>query len=330
MRWPSLNELPAPPPDKTGWPWTEQSSTVPDLLPDGSPWPRISIVTPSYNQGAFIEETIRSVLLQGYPNLEYIVIDGASTDGSVEIIERYQPWLTYWTTETDHGQAEAINKGLDRATGEIVNWLNSDDLLYIGALKRVASAYCNDNSAALYNGSALRVDADGTYGAPFTAKTLSAEVVFEGKVPLPQPAIFFKRESWVQHGKLKNFYYAIDTDLFLSCIVSGRAHLVGGPPLALMRIHEAAKTAQTSALKPMFLERFEIFTRLSRDPKTPTDIRRHINYGLNRESLRLAHVIARDRGNWSQALLWFLRAVKYSPKKTLYRFPDVLLGYFHR
>jgi len=330
MRSPRLYELPTPPPGKNGWPWTEETSPLPEHREDNKAWPLISIVTPSYNQADFIEETIRSVLLQGYPNLEYIVIDGGSKDHSVEIIERYQPWLTYWISEKDHGQANAINKGLDRSSGVLANWLNSDDLLYLGALKRLVAAYFEDESALLYNGSALRIDALGTYGSPYAANQLCPESAFEGKIPLPQPAIFFKRESWLQHGKLKSFYYAMDTHLFFSCIVSGHAKTVGGQPLALMRIHGEAKTAKSDALRPMFMERFEIFSALSRDPRIPTRMKKYVYYGLNRESLRIARITARDKGHRPEALLWLLRAFKYSPKNTLFRFPDLVLGHYHR
>jgi len=141
MRCPTLSELPPPPEGKTGWPWTVESRQLPDTMPDGSPWPRISIVTPSYNQGQFIEETIRSVLLQGYPDLEYIIIDGGSTDESVEIIKKYSPWLKYWVSEPDKGQAHAINKGFECATGSVGAYLNSDDYYDIDVFGYIASTY---------------------------------------------------------------------------------------------------------------------------------------------------------------------------------------------
>ena len=101
-------------------------------------YPKITVVTPNYNYGHYLEETIRSVLLQGYPNLEYIIIDGGSTDNSVEIIKKYESYVTYWESKPDRGQTHAINKGLERATGEIFNWINSDDILMPGALLAIA------------------------------------------------------------------------------------------------------------------------------------------------------------------------------------------------
>jgi glycosyltransferase involved in cell wall biosynthesis len=141
-----LELLPSPPSGKTGWPWTEESRQIPSRKSDGSEWPRISIVTPSYNQGEFIEETIRSIILQNYPNLEYLVIDGGSHDNSAEVIRKYEKWITYWVSERDRSQSHAINKGFDRSTGELVNWICSDDLLCKDALNQFVSKYYIDNS----------------------------------------------------------------------------------------------------------------------------------------------------------------------------------------
>ena len=116
-------------------------------MPDGSPWPRVSIVTPSYNHGQFIEETIRSVLLQGYPNIEYIIIDGGSSDETLDIIRKYEPWLTHWVSEPDMGQSHAINKGFARCSGDVVAWLNSDDEYLPGTLG-IVGHYMEKNPAA--------------------------------------------------------------------------------------------------------------------------------------------------------------------------------------
>src|SRR6516162_5188478 len=141
MRCPTLAELPAPPAGKSGWPWTIESAQLPDAMPDGRAWPRISIVTPSYNQGQFIEETIRSVLLQGYPNLEYIVMDGGSKDNTLRVLRKYEHAIHFWTSAPDKGQAEAINKGFARANGEILAWLNSDDVYEMGVFAQVAKFF---------------------------------------------------------------------------------------------------------------------------------------------------------------------------------------------
>ena len=125
------DKLPVVCTEAKGWPWTEE--TDPAIYAGRNDWPQISIVTPSFNQAQFLEETIRSVLLQNYPNLQYIVMDGGSTDGSVEIIKKYAPWLDHWESEKDRGQSHAINKGLERCNGEWFNWINSDDYLLPGS-----------------------------------------------------------------------------------------------------------------------------------------------------------------------------------------------------
>jgi len=141
MRCPTIGDLPAPPKNQTGWPWTEDHPQLPDATPNNHPWPEVTIVTPSYNQGQFLEMTIRSVLLQGYPELEFIIIDGGSSDNSVEIIRKYEPWLAYWVSEKDQGQSNAINKGFTHATGNVFAYLNSDDFYVPGALQTIARAF---------------------------------------------------------------------------------------------------------------------------------------------------------------------------------------------
>jgi len=164
----NLADLPPPPEGRDGWPWTQGGAPLAPVRPDGSPWPRISIVTPSYNQGRFLEETIRSILLQGYHDLQYIVIDGASTDETLEVIRKYERWIDHWVSEKDDGQADAINKGLAHCTGEIFQFINSDDYLAPGALKAVAEAVDGHDAVA-----GLVVDFDPEGGeTPYASRSL--------------------------------------------------------------------------------------------------------------------------------------------------------------
>jgi glycosyltransferase involved in cell wall biosynthesis len=141
-----IEDLPQPPKGKTGFPWTTaQWTDLPINLTENLP--KITIVTPSFNQGPYIEETIRSIILQGYPSLEYIVMDGGSTDETVEILKKYDKFITSWTSERDAGQSDAINKGLQKSTGDLFNWINSDDILAPNALRIVADNFIKNREA---------------------------------------------------------------------------------------------------------------------------------------------------------------------------------------
>ena len=151
-----LEKLPMPPSDKLGWPWTVE--TLPQIYFKGYYYPKISVITPSYNQGNFIEETIRSVILQNYPNLELIIIDGGSTDNTIEILNKYDLWISYWVSEKDNGQSNAINKGLKIATGQLIGWQNSDDIYFPNAFYEIVKAFNKDRKSSIYFGHQAKIN----------------------------------------------------------------------------------------------------------------------------------------------------------------------------
>jgi glycosyltransferase involved in cell wall biosynthesis len=245
MRCPTVSELLPPIPGKTGWPWTEGSPPLPECTPSGSPWPRISIVTPSYNQGPFIEETIRSVLLQGYPHLEYIIMDGGSTDGSVEIIRRYEPWLSHLHIGPDGGQAAALVVGFGMATGDILAWLNSDDRYRPGALARVAGFFTQRRKLAFGSGDVNHIDSDGHLVQRIWAirptRFLTANL---GVHCWPQQGCFYSRWAYEKVGGIEEgLQFCMDRDLFIRLAGIGPSRRIPGPPLADFRIHGEAKSS---------------------------------------------------------------------------------------
>jgi glycosyltransferase involved in cell wall biosynthesis len=174
--------------------------------------PRISVITPSYNQGQYLEETIRSVLSQGYAELEYIIIDGASTDATPDIIRRYEPQLSYWVSEKDSGQSEAINKGLRRATGEIITWLCSDDLFLPDTLGRVAEHFA-ETGAALVHGRTV-LFGEGMREQVKGADEHDLEFRYLAGMPFAQPSSFFRRRVLEEQGYLdESLHYGMDYDL---------------------------------------------------------------------------------------------------------------------
>ena len=218
---------------------------MPPRRPDGSTWPRVSIVTPSFNQGAYLEKTIRSVLLQGYPNLEYRIVDGGSTDESVTIIRRYAPWLAGWVSEPDAGQSDAINKGLAVATGSVLGWLNSDDFYAPDAIRVVATAFAGagpETGAVVGTGS--KIDARGrVVYSPLPAQVTRESLLnwCEG-MNFMQPACLFTRAAWEDAGPLRlDLEYCMDLALWLR-IADAHAFRIVKDTLAFVHVHDAAKT----------------------------------------------------------------------------------------
>jgi GT2 family glycosyltransferase len=227
-----------------GWPWTEECLPLPDKLPDNNPWPRISIVTPSYNQGCFIEETIRSALLQGYPDLEYLVFDGGSSDGSTEIIRKYSPWLTYWVSEPDLGQAHAINKGFLRSTGALLAWINSDDLYLPGALKSFVERYLTDSHAILMGDVENFLEGESRCWLTKQFNISFLNIILPENEPWSwhQPGLFVPGPLAMKVGPLdEDLRYAFDLDWFLRLLQ--HAEVVYLPTtVARFRVHGLAKT----------------------------------------------------------------------------------------
>jgi glycosyltransferase involved in cell wall biosynthesis len=243
MQYPTINQLPAAPGGKTGWPWTESSTGGPQMLPDRCQWPRVTIVTPSYNQGEFLEETVRSVLLQGYPDLEFIVIDGGSTDNSVEIIRKYEKWLTYWVSEKDHGQAHAINKGLEHASGEICAYLNSDDVYLPNALHNIVAFFDKDSEATVAYGDCQIIDESSRLIDLWLAPEFDPiELLF--RCYIPQPATFWRQSAELVGNFNQEMHFAFDYEMWLRMAAARQefSHL----PLLLAQHRKAEGTKTVS------------------------------------------------------------------------------------
>lgn len=202
----------------------------------------VSIITPSFNQSRFLEATIQSVLSQDYPKIEYIVIDGGSTDGSVEILRRYEDRIKYWVSEPDHGQTDAINKGFSLARGEILAWLNSDDTYQPGAVREAVAYLAEHPEIGMVYGDANLIDEEGQVIGRFPARQTDYRRLRQGYVHIPQQASFFRAELWKQVAPLDpSFYFAMDYDLWVR--LAARAPLVYTPRLwANFRLHGDAKT----------------------------------------------------------------------------------------
>ena len=225
--------------------------------------PKLSIITPSYNQAEFLEDTIRSVVFQNYPNLEYLVIDGGSSDGSLAIIKEYSSRISYWVSEKDRGQAHAINKGLSKSSGEIIAWINSDDIYQPGAFSRVIEMFNSRKEVDVIFGDCHFIDVSGNIISLYKGR----EQTFEDNLkywegwPIPQPTVFWRAEVMDRVGVLnENLHYGLDYEYFLR-MSRHYSFTHAGKVLASYRIHSKAKSGNWDHRKYTFYDEIHPFSK---------------------------------------------------------------------
>lgn len=206
-------------------------------------YPKISIVTPSFNQGEFLEDTILSIINQGYPNLEYIICDGGSTDNSVSIIRKYEDRITWWCSEKDKGQTDAINKGMRRATGDVVGWINSDDVMFRNSLFIIADFFMKHPQCEFANGVVADIDRDGRI-KKFTHIIMSKYFMKHGCYNICQQGMFWKRELFNRLGYLDETFHAkMDVEWLIRNYEANTKVMLLNKPIAAIRVYGETKTA---------------------------------------------------------------------------------------
>jgi glycosyltransferase involved in cell wall biosynthesis len=262
-----LEKLPPPPTGRTGWPWTTATEPPPDAATVA--WPRITVVMPSYQQAAFVEEGLRSVLLQNYPNLEFIVNDGGSRDGSAEIIARYAPFLAHAQSARDGGQGNAINQGFDRATGDILGWLNSDDLYLPGALYAVAREFLRGRADIVF-GDALNLYEDHARALEYwQAYWVRPQFLQFGGV-ISSHAVFWRRTV---HARIwDELNCNVDGELWQR-LVPGRRLRYLPLPLGVCRQHGESKSSAEQWKRKWQEDDARIWARHGRPTRNPLYLR---------------------------------------------------------
>jgi glycosyltransferase involved in cell wall biosynthesis len=333
MRCPTLNELPPPPPGKTGWPWTEESPQLPDTMPDGHPWPRVSIVTPSLNQGQFIEETIRSVLLQGYPNLEYIIIDGGSTDNTVEIIQAYEGWISNWVSEKDRGQSDAINKGWKKSNGDILAWINADDIYCPGAVNAVVERFCEKDDVVLVCGAGQTFDVSGTILlSRKESRRIDPYAMLKqsGGVPM-QPSVFLRRRVLDEVGHLNTqLHYVMDWEYWIRIGLHYRPEQLEKTNRILSNNREWPETKTNKGWRTICQEHRQVFDSVFRKFPDDSELQRIKRRAYSASYRKEASLASKNEGPLeaikSLFRAWCLAPLAYNPAKELAFLVSVIIG----
>jgi glycosyltransferase involved in cell wall biosynthesis len=273
--------------------------------------PLVSIVTPSYNQAAFLEETMLSVLEQDYPRIEYVVVDDGSSDGSVEVIRRFEDRLAWWTQQENAGQAAALNRGFADTSGELLGFVNSDDTLLPGAVSAFVEAFADDRDLLLVYGDALTRQ-DGRVIGTLRARDWDPRtLVRTGANPVPQQASLWRREAWELAGPFdEGSFFFFEYEFLVRLSVHGRAKRLERP-LATFRLHTGSKTTEPSVAKAEDAAR--VADTFFTGPRFPDELRRYARHGRASYHLRAALVFYQAAAV-SRARRHFLRALLLAPR----------------
>jgi glycosyltransferase involved in cell wall biosynthesis len=240
-------QIPPPESSRIGWPWEAGDQQSQEDF-DPAQFPKVTIVTPSFNQGDYLEETIRSVLLQDYPNIEYYVMDGGSTDKSAMILQKYAPWLAGWTIEKDKGQADAINKGWQRSSGEFLGWLNSDDVLTPQAITRLVHSFQDHPDVDFIYGDLEYMDAESQFLRCVTAQDFDLNQIIREAGFITQPGSLVRRRLVNQIGYLDPaLHFLMDLDFWLRGGLIGKFEYLR-EPVARFRFHSNSKSSKQTNL----------------------------------------------------------------------------------
>ncbi|MEM8640744.1 MAG: glycosyltransferase family 2 protein [Cyanobacteria bacterium P01_G01_bin.54] len=273
-----LAQLPVPPSTRTGWPWTIASNTA-NVLPY---YPRLSIVIPSYNQAQFLEETLRSVLLQNYPNIECWVIDGGSSDGSQEILQRYDPWIN-WISEPDQGQSDAVNKGFRRATGDWIGWQNSDDTYEPNTFFQVAQTVLAQPDTDVVYGKVRHTDAESQWlqDYPVTEATIANMIPYSA---VTNHAVFYSTRIFAAGEFLDlSRHHCMDQEFILRLLRQGYRFTFNPEVVGNWRLHDQSKSS--GQMRVWAKEAFELCQEVYQDATLPLAVRQKARNCL----LSLAH-----------------------------------------